>query len=411
LTHRRYSRSLALIVAAGRGLRAGEGLPKQYRTLGGSMVLARTLRALAGHDAIDLVTVAIHPDDVALYDMAVSALEPAFRAKLTAPVHGGATRAETVRRALASFGEAEEGASVLIHDGARPFVSPALIGRAVAAAEQHQAAVPVLPVTDTMKEVTEAGLITRTLERDRLRTIQTPQAFRLGTIRKAHEAAAQAGRSDFPDDGAVIEWAGIPLASFAGDPANIKLTHPEDFMVAEARLNAITPLVTRVATGYDVHAFGPGDHVWLGGVKVAHDRGVVAHSDGDVALHALCDAVFGVIGDGDIGVHFPPSDERWRGASSDQFLAFACERLRARGGIIDHLDVSVVCERPKIGPYRIAMVARIAAIAGIPATCVGLKATTSERLGFTGRSEGLAALATVTARLPAPPVGGDADHG
>jgi 2-C-methyl-D-erythritol 4-phosphate cytidylyltransferase/2-C-methyl-D-erythritol 2,4-cyclodiphosphate synthase len=182
-------------------------------------------------------------------------------------------------------------------------------------------------------------------------------------------------------------------------------------MLAEARLNAEAPLITRVATGYDVHAFGPGDHVWLGGVKLPHDRGVVAHSDGDVALHALCDAIFGVIGDGDIGVHFPPSDERWRGAPSEQFLAFACARLRARGGVIDHLDVSIVCERPKIGPHRLAMVERIARIAGIPSECVGLKATTSERLGFTGRSEGLAALATVTARLPAAPDQRDAGHG
>ncbi|MCO4054674.1 MAG: 2-C-methyl-D-erythritol 4-phosphate cytidylyltransferase [Bosea sp.] len=402
---------MALIVAAGRGLRAGGGVPKQYRDLGGCMVLTRTLRAMAGHDAVARVTVAIHLDDAAHYQRAVSALEPALRAKLAPPVHGGATRAETVRRALATFSDADEDALVLIHDGARPFLSPALIDRAVAAAANHHAAVPVLSVTDTVKQVTKAGLIAGTLDRDRLRTIQTPQAFRLCTIRQAHDASAQAGLSDFTDDGAVIEWAGLPLASFAGDPANIKLTHAEDFMLAEARLNAEAPLITRVATGYDVHAFGPGDHVWLGGVKLPHDRGVVAHSDGDVALHALCDAIFGVIGDGDIGVHFPPSDERWRGAPSEQFLAFACARLRARGGVIDHLDVSIVCERPKIGPHRLAMVERIARIAGIPSECVGLKATTSERLGFTGRSEGLAALATVTARLPAAPDQRDAGHG
>jgi 2-C-methyl-D-erythritol 4-phosphate cytidylyltransferase/2-C-methyl-D-erythritol 2,4-cyclodiphosphate synthase len=402
---------MALIVAAGRGLRAGGGMPKQYRDLGGCMVLTRTMRAMAGHDAVDRVTVAIHPDDEAVYEHAASALEPRLRAKLTPPVHGGASRAETVRCALAALGAADDNELVLIHDGARPFVSPALIDRAIATAVAHAAAVPVLPVTDTVKTVTEAGLIAGTLDRERLRTIQTPQAFRLRTIRRAHDDAARAGRSDFTDDGAVIEWAGLPLASFAGEPDNIKLTHAEDFMLAEARLKAAAPLITRVATGYDVHAFGPGDHIWLGGVKVPHDRGVVAHSDGDVALHALCDAIFGVIGDGDIGVHFPPSDDRWRDASSDQFLAFACARLRARGGVIDHLDVSIVCERPKIGPHRLAMVERIATIAGLSPSCVGLKATTSERLGFTGRSEGLAALATVTARLPALPAEGETDHG
>lgn len=397
--------TIALIVAGGRGLRAGGGIPKQYRRLAGDMVLTHTLRSFAAAPGISLVQVMIHPDDTELYEQAVTPLSPEVRARLAQPAHGGDTRAETVRKGLAALGSVADEALVLIHDAARPFVSPALIERAQAAAREHGAAVPVLAVTDTIKRVDGSGFVAETVPRDSLRSVQTPQGFRLGAIRRAHEAARTAGRHDFSDDGAVIEWSGGALATFAGDPANIKLTTAEDFAMAEALLaaggRASTSLITRVATGYDVHAFGDGDHVWLCGVKVPHARGVVAHSDGDVALHALCDALFGATGDGDIGIHFPPSDPQWRGASSDQFLAFACERLRARGGIIDHLDISIVCERPKIGPFREAMQARVAAIAGVRVDQVGLKATTSERLGFTGRSEGLAALATATVRLPA----------
>jgi 2-C-methyl-D-erythritol 4-phosphate cytidylyltransferase/2-C-methyl-D-erythritol 2,4-cyclodiphosphate synthase len=394
--------TVMLIVAAGRGVRAGEGLPKQFRHLAGVPVLTHTLRACFASEAIDRVQIVIHPDDRALHDDAVAHLSEAQRLLIEPVAIGGATRAASVRQGLAALADLPDETLVLIHDAARPFLSPSLIERACAAASQHGAAIPVLGVTDTVKEVDAAGLVIATLDRSSLRTVQTPQAFRLGLIRVAHAAAEAKGRDDFTDDGAVIEWHGNTLATFPGDSGNLKLTHPEDFVRAESRLAPSPPMLTRVATGYDVHAFGPGDHVWLGGVRVPHDRGVIAHSDGDVALHALCDALFGVIGDGDIGVHFPPSDPQWRGASSDRFLAFACERVRQHGGIIDHLDLSIVCERPKIGPFRAAMQARVAAIAGITIDQVGLKATTSERLGFTGRSEGLAALATVTVRLPAP---------
>ena len=398
----RHPSTVMLIVAAGRGVRAGEGLPKQYRHLAGVPVLTHTLRACLASEAVQRVQIVIHPDDRALHDDAVAHLSEAQRLLIKPVAIGGATRAASVRQGLAALEALPDETLVLIHDAARPFLSPSLIDRACAAASRHGAAIPVLGVTDTVKEVDAAGLVIATLDRSALRTVQTPQAFRLGMIRVAHAAAEAQGRDDFTDDGAVIEWHGVALATFAGDSGNLKLTHPEDFVRAESRLGPSPSMLTRVATGYDVHAFGPGDHVWLGGVRVPHDRGVIAHSDGDVALHALCDALFGVIGDGDIGVHFPPSDPQWRGASSDRFLAFACERVRQRGGIIDHLDLSIVCERPKIGPFRAAMQARIAAMAGITIDQVGLKATTSERLGFTGRSEGLAALATVTVRLPAP---------
>jgi 2-C-methyl-D-erythritol 4-phosphate cytidylyltransferase / 2-C-methyl-D-erythritol 2,4-cyclodiphosphate synthase len=389
----------ALIVAAGRGSRAGGGLPKQYRDLSGEPVLTRTIRAFVDESAVAAVKVVIHPDDEAFYDLAVSLLGAGQAGKLLPPAFGAATRSGTVRSGLASLGPDADGI-VLIHDGARPFVSGDLIRRAIAQARQSGCCIPVLPVTDTVKRIDADGVVLETVERATLRAVQTPQAFPLATIRAAHDAALVAQRDDFSDDGALIEWRGLALSTFRGEATNIKLTTAQDFAMAEHQFAGSRALLTRVATGYDVHAFGPGDHIWLCGVKVPHSQGVVAHSDGDVALHALCDAIFGVIGDGDIGVHFPPSDERWRGASSDQFLAFACQRLAQRGGVLDHIDLSIVCERPKIGPYRADMVARVAAIAGVNAEQVGLKATTSERLGFTGRSEGLAALATVTARLP-----------
>lgn len=395
--------TFAIIVASGRGSRAGEGLPKQYRPLAGRPVIVHTLDVFLRMSAITRIQVVIHPDDMPLYGQALSHLPAEWIHRIARPVFGGATRALTVRAGLEAVSrDSQTDPVVLIHDAARPFVDEALISRAIAAGTSNGAAIPVVPVTDTIKRVDGAGIVEQTLDRDLLRAVQTPQAFRLSRILAAHRRAAEAERDDFTDDGALIEWSGEPLGTFQGNPGNIKLTTAGDFVNAESRLATARPVLTRVATGYDVHAFGPGDHVWICGVKVAHDHGVLAHSDGDVALHALCDAVFGVIGDGDIGSHFPPSDPQWRGASSDQFLAFACARLAARGGIIDHLDVSVVCEKPKIGPHRTAMQARIAEIAGVRPDQVGLKATTSERLGFTGRSEGLAAFATVTVRLPEP---------
>jgi 2-C-methyl-D-erythritol 4-phosphate cytidylyltransferase/2-C-methyl-D-erythritol 2,4-cyclodiphosphate synthase len=259
--------------------------------------------------------------------------------------------------------------------------------------------VPALAVSDTVKQIDASGQVTATLDRSQLVTVQTPQAFAFPLLRDAHRRATAAGRADFTDDAALAEWAGIAVSVFAGEPANVKLTTQEDFARAETRnLAALADI--RTGSGFDVHAFGDGDHVMLGGVRIPHTRGVVGHSDADVALHALTDAVLGALADGDIGHHFPPSDPQWRGASSDRFLAFACERVRARAGMVAHLDVTIVCEAPRVGPHRDAMRARIAEIAGIALDRVAIKATTSETLGFTGRREGIVAMATATVRLP-----------
>jgi 2-C-methyl-D-erythritol 4-phosphate cytidylyltransferase/2-C-methyl-D-erythritol 2,4-cyclodiphosphate synthase len=285
-----------------------------------------------------------------------------------------------------------------VHDAARPFASAALVSRAIAAAGGG-AAIPGIAVTDTVKEVDAAGRVLRTLDRTSLRGVQTPQAFAFDALLDAHHKALAAGREDFTDDAALAEWAGMTVGVFEGESGNVKLTTAEDFARAEAReLGALGDI--RTGNGYDVHAFADGDHVWLGGIKIPHECGVTGHSDADVGLHALVDAVLGALADGDIGMHFPPNDPQWKGASSDRFLQFAVERVKQRGGRVVHLDLTVVCEAPKIGPHRDAMRARIAAIAGISLDRVAVKATTSEKLGFTGRREGIAAYATATVRLP-----------
>jgi 2-C-methyl-D-erythritol 4-phosphate cytidylyltransferase/2-C-methyl-D-erythritol 2,4-cyclodiphosphate synthase len=288
---------------------------------------------------------------------------------------------------------------VLVHDAARPFCSTELVSRAIAACEKTGAAIPALEVTDTIKRVDAEGLVAGTVDRAELRAVQTPQAFAFDALLKAHRKAAAAGREDFTDDAALIEWAGHKVAVFAGESGNVKLTTEEDFAKAEARrIASLTDL--RLGNGFDVHAFGDGDHVWLGGLKIPHDRGLTGHSDADVALHAIVDAILGAIADGDIGKHFPPNDPRWKGASSDQFLKFAVERVARRGGRVAHIDVTIVCEAPRIGPHRDAIRKRIAEIAEISVERVAVKATTSEELGFTGRKEGIVAMATATVRLP-----------
>ncbi|MGO4404759.1 bifunctional 2-C-methyl-D-erythritol 4-phosphate cytidylyltransferase/2-C-methyl-D-erythritol 2,4-cyclodiphosphate synthase [Bosea sp. RAF48] len=386
----------ALLVAAGRGLRAGTGEPKQYRLVDGVPVLARALTPFLAERAIGRVVVVIGEDDEIRYANAVAGVDDD---RLAAPTLGGATRQDSVRRGLLALAREGFDGIVLVHDAARPFVSQALIGAAIRAlGETGLAAIPALPVTDTVKRIDAGGHVAETPSRDQLVTVQTPQAFRFRPLLAAHEAAETASLHGFTDDAALMEWAGHLVATFKGELANIKLTHAADFRRTDARPGQT--LVTRVGTGYDVHAFGPGDHVWLGGVGIAHDHGVVAHSDGDVALHALTDALLGALADGDIGTHFPPSDPQWRGAASAQFLAFAAERVRLRGGRIDHLDLTIVCEAPKVGPHREAIRAAIAAAAGIPVEKVAIKATTSERMGFTGRREGLVALGTATIRLP-----------
>ena len=381
----------AIVVAAGRGLRSGGEIPKQYKEIAGEPVLRRALRLFLGHAGISVIQSVIHPTDHALYDSATCGLP------LPPPVHGGATRQESVLAGLAAL-EHDPPALVLIHDAARPFASPALIDRAIAAGRSSGAAIPVLPVADTVKTIDIQGRVTGTLDRERLRVVQTPQSFGFRALLDAHRRAVREGRHEFTDDAALAEWAGMTVTTFPGEAANLKLTTPEDFIKAAAHVDDLTDI--RVGTGHDVHAFGDGDQVMLGGIRIAHDRGLKGHSDADVVLHALVDAILGALGEGDIGAHFPPSDPQWKGASSDRFLQFAAGRVAARGGRIAHLDVTIVCEAPKIGPHRDAMRARIAQIAGIAIDRVAVKATTSEGLGFTGRREGIAASATATVRLP-----------
>jgi 2-C-methyl-D-erythritol 4-phosphate cytidylyltransferase/2-C-methyl-D-erythritol 2,4-cyclodiphosphate synthase len=390
-----------VIVAAGRGTRAGGDLgktssatlPKQFRRIGGETMLRRTLTTFIAHDEIAFVQPVIHADDLDLYQSSAEGLE-----RLLMHAHGGATRQASVRAGLEAL-SSQKPDIVLIHDAARPFASAALVSRAIAAAARDGAAIPALPVTDTVKTVDANGHVGQTVDRTTLRLVQTPQAFKFDPLLAAHRKAQAAGRDDFTDDAALAEWAGMTVSVFAGEPGNIKITNPEDFARAEAAQMAGLGDV-RTGTGIDVHAFGPGDHVTIGGVRIAHDKALTGHSDADVGLHALVDAILGGLADGDIGSHFPPSDEKWRGAESGQFLTFAVERVKARGGRIAHLDLTIVCETPKIGPHRDAMRGVIARLAGIDIGRVAVKATTSERLGFTGRGEGIAAYATATLRLP-----------
>jgi 2-C-methyl-D-erythritol 4-phosphate cytidylyltransferase / 2-C-methyl-D-erythritol 2,4-cyclodiphosphate synthase len=386
------SKVAAVIVAAGRGTRAGGDVPKQFRPIGGAIMLRRTLALFAEAPGVGLVQPVIGPDDGALYREAAQGFET------LPPVTGGATRQASVRAGLEALA-AHAPDIVLVHDAARPFASADLIARATIAAAQSGAAIPALPVTDTVKTVDGNGLVERTLDRATLRLIQTPQAFAFKPLLNAHRRAATHGRADFTDDAALAEWAGMPVTVFAGEAGNIKITTPEDFIRAEAlQYSALGDV--RTGTGIDVHAFGAGDHVIIGGVSIPFERALIGHSDADVGLHALTDALLGALADGDIGSHFPPSDPQWRGASSDRFLQFACERVNARRGKIAHLDLTIVCEAPKIGPHRDRMREAISRIAGIDVSRVAVKATTSEQLGFTGRGEGIAAYATATIRLP-----------
>jgi 2-C-methyl-D-erythritol 4-phosphate cytidylyltransferase/2-C-methyl-D-erythritol 2,4-cyclodiphosphate synthase len=344
------------------------------------------------HPQVFAVQPVLNPDDMAMFNEAVCDM------RYQSPASGGATRQASVRAGLEALAS-QSPDIVLIHDAARPFVTADVISRAIGAAEITGAAVPAIAVTDTIKLIGEAGHVEATPDRARLRIAQTPQAFRYDAILDAHRRAARDGRDDFTDDAALAEWAGLTVTTFEGDPANMKLTTPEDFVREEARLGAALGDV-RTGSGYDVHAFGDGDHVMICGVRVPHSRGFLAHSDGDVGLHALVDAILGALADGDIGSHFPPSDPQWKGAASDRFLKYAVDRVTARGGRIAHLDVTLICERPKIGQYRDAMRTRIAGITGLHSSRVAVKATTSERLGFTGREEGIAAMASATIRLP-----------
>jgi len=383
-----------IVVAAGRGVRLGGATPKQYLPCAGKPMLAYTLESLSlGYD-FSPATVVIHPDDRALYDNVVARLSERARAMFSEPTHGGASRQHSVRLGLESLRAANPDI-VLIHDGARPFPSPALVRRAIEAALRHGAAIPATPVTDTIKQVDADGRIVASPDRAPLRAAQTPQAFRYDLIAEAHARAAGA---DLTDDAAVAEAAGHAVYMFDGEADNLKVTTMQDLTDSEARLRARASEV-RIGQGFDVHAFAEGDGVWLGGVMIPHTHRLAGHSDADVALHAIADAIYGALAEGDIGQHFPPSEAKWKGADSSIFLRHAAERVRTRGGFLAHLDVTLICEAPKIGPHREAIRARIAEISGVSLGRVAVKATTTENLGFTGRREGIACLALATVNL------------
>jgi 2-C-methyl-D-erythritol 4-phosphate cytidylyltransferase / 2-C-methyl-D-erythritol 2,4-cyclodiphosphate synthase len=380
--------SVALVVAGGQGLRAGGDVPKQFQQLGGVSVLTRTLEALAaGH--IDVIQLVLPPDALEWQP------DRPVRAKLLPPVAGGVTRQESVRNGLEAIEAAGGCWHVFIHDAARPFVSPTLISRVMSALEHVDGATPALPVVDSLRASQDGVTIDAEVSRDRLYRVQTPQGFDFRKILAAHRAATGA----FTDDAALLAATGEEVALTAGEEANFKITTPDDFKRAEAHLMSQLPTI-RMGTGFDVHRFGPGDHVWLCGIQVPHSHGMLAHSDGDVALHALTDAILGALADGDIGSHFPPSDPQWKGAPSWKFLDHARALVAQRGGQIAHVDVTIICERPKVGPLREAMRARISEILRCDIATVSVKATTTEGLGFTGRQEGIAAQAAATIRLP-----------
>ncbi|MCC6920414.1 MAG: bifunctional 2-C-methyl-D-erythritol 4-phosphate cytidylyltransferase/2-C-methyl-D-erythritol 2,4-cyclodiphosphate synthase [Alphaproteobacteria bacterium] len=378
-----------LVMAAGSGERAGPGVSKQYRPIFGVPLLRRTIDTLKALLPEAGVRVVISPEHAAAYTAAMAGSD------LPPPLPGGPTRQESVRKGLEAL-EADQPDIVLIHDAARPFLS----GETVAALLDRlqgdvDGAAPGLAVLDTVKRCAADGLVSDTVDRRGLWRVQTPQAFRYAAILAAHRSAPP----DLTDDLAVAEAHGLRVAVVPGDERTFKITTSADFRAAEAVLINALPDV-RTGTGFDVHAFSEGDHVTLCGVKVPHSHGLLGHSDADVGLHAITDAILGALGAGDIGMHFPPSDERWRGAASDRFLLHTADLVRVRGGVISHVDVTLICEAPKVGPHRDAMVTHISEILGLPGR-VSVKATTTEKLGFTGRREGIAAQAVATLRLPA----------
>jgi 2-C-methyl-D-erythritol 4-phosphate cytidylyltransferase/2-C-methyl-D-erythritol 2,4-cyclodiphosphate synthase len=380
-------KTIALVVAAGAGSRAGTDLPKQYRRICSKPLLVHALDHLR-HPLIDEVRVVIGCGQEELYR---SALGEQF---IPASVAGGETRQESVRNGLEAISSAGGAAAVLIHDAARPFLPAAIVDRLLKALEDKDGAVPVLPVVDSLAHAGPG--LGDPVDRSDLVRVQTPQAFRFGAILEAHRSWT--GRAAATDDAQVARAAGLSVATVEGNQMLEKLTFAEDFERAEQRLSG--GLVSRTAMGFDVHAFAAGETLWLGGILIPHSKGLSGHSDADVALHALTDALLGTIGAGDIGQHFPPSDPQWRGTASSRFLDHARTLIEERGGRIDHVDLTIICEAPKIGPHREAIRERIAALLRLPPDRVSVKATTTERLGFAGRGEGIAAQAVATVRLP-----------
>lgn len=380
------SRIALLIVAAGSGTRAGGDVPKQYQLLAGAAVLRRSFDAFAYRTDIAATQIVIGSGHEDLFRKATNGL------KLLAPVAGADTRSHSVFHGLQAL-SVQKPDFVLIHDAARPLVSRALIDRVIAALENGaDAAIPLLPVADTLKMRNEGQW--KTIPRDGLLRAQTPQGFRFDAILAAHR---KFGHESVTDDMAMAELAEMTIEAIAGEERNLKITTQDDMAFAENLLGGSAEF--RTGMGFDAHRFVAGDHVWLCGVKIAHDRTLEGHSDADAGLHALTDALLGAIGAGDIGQHFPPSDPKWRGANSAQFLEHAMDLLRAKGGMLANADVTLICERPKIGPHREAMRARIAEILNVDTSRISVKATTTEGMGFTGRNEGLAAQAVVTIRM------------
>jgi len=379
----------AVIVAAGSGTRAGPGQAKQWRSVAGKPVLRWSVESFIAAGAVDVVIVA--PEDGALVLPDALAGLKGWRS-----VRGGATRALSVQAGLAALSQRPTDEPVLVHDAARPFLTRKTIDDLLSALAGADGAIPALPVADTLKR-TDTGAPLTTTSRDNLWRAQTPQAFGRGALVSAY--LAWSGQTEPTDDAQVVEAAGGRVAIAPGDPLLMKLTYPEDFAMAERLAGAAR--ITRIGQGFDAHRWGPGDSVWLCGVEIVHDETLIGHSDADAGLHALTDALLGAIGEGDIGDHFPPTDPQWKGAASDKFLIHAAELVRARGGTIINVDVTLICERPKIKPHRAAMRERLAQILALPLDRVSVKATTTEQMGFTGRGEGLAAQAVVAVETPA----------
>ncbi|RWX65077.1 bifunctional 2-C-methyl-D-erythritol 4-phosphate cytidylyltransferase/2-C-methyl-D-erythritol 2,4-cyclodiphosphate synthase [Mesorhizobium sp. M4B.F.Ca.ET.089.01.1.1] len=386
-----------VIVAAGRGARAGQANgPKQYQRIGGRAVIAHTLETFLAHPRTGPVIVAIHADDGELFRNAAGA-----SADRVLAVTGGDSRQASVRLGLLALRDSAPG-RVLVHDAVRPFVDATLIDRTIDAIGERQGALPALPVADTLKRESAAGMIEETVSRNGLHAAQTPQGFPFWPLLAAHEKAHHLGKADFTDDAAIAEWAHIPVKLVPGSPDNIKLTWARDIAMADQRLSGERPRFPDIRTGngYDVHAFEPGDHVTLCGVAIPHDRKLSGHSDADVGLHALTDALLATCGAGDIGTHFPPSDPQWKGAASKIFVEHAAKLVRGRGGRIANADITLICEAPRVGPHREAMTAALAGNAEHSGERISIKATTNEKLGFVGRQEGIAAIATASVVFP-----------
>ena len=394
-------RTAAVIVAAGRGERAGQSTegPKQYRRIGGQAVLAHTLRTFLACEQISPVVVVIHADDHDLYHAALKRAD--IDAALLKLVTGGPTRQESTRLGLLALQD-DAPDYVMIHDGVRPFITQDLLKRIMIALHPQTGVLPALAVSDTLKQAGGDALVTKTVPRAGLFAAQTPQSFPFAPILDAHNAAFALGRTDFTDDAAIAEWQSIPVRVVEGSADNTKITWAKDIEMADQRLrqDMVAFPDIRTGNGYDVHSFEPGDHVWLCGVKIPHDFKLNGHSDADVALHALTDALLATRGAGDIGTHFPPSDPQWKGAASRQFVEFAVKTVREAGGRIANADITLIAEEPKIGPHREAMTAELSDMLGVSADRVSVKATTNEKMGFVGRKEGIASIVTVSVIYP-----------